>query len=319
MTTTTNMAITLLEASQAQKEVTVNEAFVRIDAILNNGAIDKDLSTPPTSPLEGDIYIVANSAIGDWVGQDNNIAYFEQLWRFITPNEGITLWISDEDKLYSFDGSSWVLTTDDVSFQNQPLVGVNTTADGTNKLAVSSDAVLFNHNGSDTQVKLNKNSSSDTSSFVFQTNWSGRAEFGTIGNDDFALKTSSDGTVFNTSFTVDNSNARLTFNSFISFGAAEAVIISGGEITITKSYISVDTEASAATDDLEVINGGEDGDILIIKLTNNARYVTLKDYGSSTPGSNMDLSSDFLLDRDRDRVMLQKDGIRWRQISESSN
>lgn len=34
MATTTNFGITLLEASQAQKEVTINEAFGVIDAAL---------------------------------------------------------------------------------------------------------------------------------------------------------------------------------------------------------------------------------------------------------------------------------------------
>ena len=59
MVTTKNIGITLVEQAQAQKEVTVNEALKRMDAILNRGAIDKDLTSPPGSPAEGDLYIVA--------------------------------------------------------------------------------------------------------------------------------------------------------------------------------------------------------------------------------------------------------------------
>lgn len=107
MTTTTHLGITLLEQSQAAKEVTVNAAFMRIDAVLNSGAKDKDLSTPPGSPATGDVYIVAASPTGDWSGHANHIAYFDQIWRFITPNEGMMLWVNDEDAHYTYNGSAW--------------------------------------------------------------------------------------------------------------------------------------------------------------------------------------------------------------------
>ena len=108
MANTAHLGLTLVEQAQAQKEVTVNTALKRIDSLLNAGVIDKDLATPPGGPSEGDVYIVAGSATGDWAGHEGEIAYFDQLWRFIVPNEGVTLWVSDEDTLYSYDGSSWV-------------------------------------------------------------------------------------------------------------------------------------------------------------------------------------------------------------------
>lgn len=108
MTTTTHLGLTLVEQSQAQKEVTVNTALTRIDAMLNTGAKDKDLSTPPGSPAVGDVYIVAGSPTGDWSGQAKSVAYFDQIWRFVAPREGLTLWVNDEDKAYTYDGSNWV-------------------------------------------------------------------------------------------------------------------------------------------------------------------------------------------------------------------
>lgn len=36
--------------------------------------LDKDLADPPVSPTEGDKYIVAAEATGDWVGKEDNIA-----------------------------------------------------------------------------------------------------------------------------------------------------------------------------------------------------------------------------------------------------
>lgn len=110
MATTSNLTLTLVDTAQAQKEVTVNTALSRIDAILNTGAKDKDLNTPPGSPAAGDVYIVSTAPTGTWAGYAKNIAYFDQIWRFIAPNEGMTLWVSDEDKVYSYNGSSWVIS-----------------------------------------------------------------------------------------------------------------------------------------------------------------------------------------------------------------
>ena len=114
MATTSHLGLTLIETAQAQKEVTANTAFTRIDAILNTGAIDKDLATPPGSPAEGDVYIVAASPTGAWAGQAGKIAFYSQTWQFITPLEGATLWVKDEDVLYSYTGSAWVANSSSV-------------------------------------------------------------------------------------------------------------------------------------------------------------------------------------------------------------
>jgi len=107
MATTTHLAITLVEQSQAQKEITVNEAITRIDALLNTGAISRSISAPPGSPASGDLYIVGSSPTGTWTGQANRLAYFDQIWRFIIPLEGMSLWVNDEDITYSYNGANW--------------------------------------------------------------------------------------------------------------------------------------------------------------------------------------------------------------------
>jgi hypothetical protein len=109
MTTTNHLGVTLLEQAQAQKEVTVNEALSRIDAILNTGAVTQSVSTPPGSPVAGAVYIIGSSPTGAWAGKAKQITYFDQIWRFIVPNEGMSLWVNDEDLLYSYDGTNWVV------------------------------------------------------------------------------------------------------------------------------------------------------------------------------------------------------------------
>lgn len=208
MATTAHLGITLVEQAQASKEVTVNEALMKLDALLNTGAKDKDLATPPVSPAAGDVYIVAASPTGAWAGQAGKVAYYDQLWRFISPREGLTLWVNDEDKAYSYNGTAWVENT--VSFQNIPMLGVNATADSTNKLAVKSSAVLMDNVGAGVQIKLNKNVAADTASFLFQDNYSGRAEIGCVGDDDFQFKVSPDGTGFTTAIRIDKTDAFTT-------------------------------------------------------------------------------------------------------------
>jgi hypothetical protein len=199
MANSTNLTMPFIEAAQAQKHVTHNAALQLLDAMVMLSALDRDLATPPGSPADGNRYLVAASATGAWSGKDGKIAAWQDgAWAFYTPREGWFAWIADEDIVLVFNGASWT----GGATQNAALIGVNTTADATNKLAVASSAVLFNHVGSGVQVKLNKNASGASGGFLFQTGFSGRAEIGCLGNDDFAFKTSTDGSAFDTGLTL---------------------------------------------------------------------------------------------------------------------
>lgn len=215
MTNTNNLNIPLVVQSQAQKEVTINQAISMLEALQNRGVVDKDLSSPPLSPAEGDAYIVSATATGAWAGKENNVAYYNGVWKFIAPNEGLIIWVNDEGKIYYYSGSAWVAYSDNLN--NIAMLGVNDTADSTNKLSVSSDAILFSHNGTDIKTKLNKNSSGNTASFLFQNTFSGRAEFGLVGDDDFTLKTSADGSAWTNSFKASKTDASVDFLAGIKF------------------------------------------------------------------------------------------------------
>lgn len=135
-----HLSLNLLVSSQAQKEITANEAFVRLEALQNTGVQDKDLATPPGSPAEGDVYIVGPSATGDWAGQEHNIAYFDQVWRFITPREGCHVFMLDENTLYRFDGTGWVRT--DMARERGTVQLASGTATVASSL-VDSNAIIF--------------------------------------------------------------------------------------------------------------------------------------------------------------------------------
>lgn len=211
---TNNLNIPFVVQSQAQKEVTINQAFSALEALQNRGVEDKDLSSPPVSPAEGDAYIVGAAPSGAWAGKAKNVAYYNNGWRFIEPNEGLHIWVSDEDLLYGFDGTDWLPISTSTSL---PQLGINATADSTNKLSVNSDAILFNHNGTDIRAKLSKSSAGDTASFLFQDNFSGRAEFGLVGDDDFTLKVSNDGSIWSNAFKVNKTNGCIDFLNGVKF------------------------------------------------------------------------------------------------------
>jgi len=64
-------------------------------------------TSPPGSYSEGDRFLIDGTGTGDWSGHDNEIAYYDSGWKFITPTEGFHLWVDDEDTVYIFNGTSW--------------------------------------------------------------------------------------------------------------------------------------------------------------------------------------------------------------------
>ena len=99
----------LLAAAQAQKHVTHNEARYQLDALLCARFIDRDLSAPPSSPADGDTYLVKSTGTGAWAGQDGKIAYCaDGNWRFYAPFAGLVAYVSDEAAIIVYDAGSWV-------------------------------------------------------------------------------------------------------------------------------------------------------------------------------------------------------------------
>jgi hypothetical protein len=109
MSNTPRLSIPEISESQASKYVTHNSALRDVDALLQCTVADKDLTSPPGGESDGDAYIVGSGASGDWSGHDNDIAYYESsAYDYHTPEEGWIVYVQDENKLYVFNGSSWV-------------------------------------------------------------------------------------------------------------------------------------------------------------------------------------------------------------------
>ena len=214
MADSTNLKLPYIAAAQAQKHVTHNEAIRALDALVQLSVKDRDLATPPATPEDGDRYIVAASPTGTWVGQEHRIAAFQDgAWNTYAPVAGWLAWVADEEVIVAFDGSSWISPLSGSGPSTLPILGINSTADLTNRLTVAAGASLFSHDGAGHQLKLNKAAAGDTASILYQDGFSGRAEIGLTGDDDFHFKVSPDGSTWNDAIIIDKSTGIVTLSA----------------------------------------------------------------------------------------------------------
>ncbi|MBW3096890.1 DUF2793 domain-containing protein [Pseudohoeflea coraliihabitans] len=213
---TSHLGLPYLQAAQAQKHVTHNEALSGLDALVQLAVLSADLSGPPGTVSEGDRYLVSAGGSGAWQGQDGDIAAFQDGgWSFFKPQEGWRAWVADTQQLLVYSTGSWAAVVPDFPTQ-LPLFGVNAAADETNRMVVKADAVLHSHDdvtpgtGSARHI-VNKAGEMDTASVVFQTGWSGRAEFGLTGDDDWRVKVSADGSTWSEALHIDRQDGRVQF------------------------------------------------------------------------------------------------------------
>ncbi|MBK5932931.1 uncharacterized protein DUF2793 [Rhodovulum imhoffii] len=204
-----NLALPFILSAQAQKHVTHNEALRVLDAVVQLAVESHSLKQPPAMVEEGARYIVAAGGTGPWQGRDDSVAVFDNGgWMFLAPRAGWRAYDRETGAGLLHDGAAWI--KDGGNHQNLPGVGVNAAFDKTNRLAVSSPATLLTHEGAGHQLKVNKAGAADTASLLFQTDWSGRAEMGTAGTDDFAIKVSADGTAWTEALRISGSSGHVS-------------------------------------------------------------------------------------------------------------
>jgi hypothetical protein len=105
---TANLRLPLVQAAQAQKHVTVNEALWRLDAVSQLVVASRTIATPPISPPQGAAYAIPSGAGGAWAGQDGRIALeVNGGWEFVGPRAGWRGWIEDEGVPAIHDGGGW--------------------------------------------------------------------------------------------------------------------------------------------------------------------------------------------------------------------
>jgi hypothetical protein len=110
--TTPNLELPEVNQSQTTEADDLNEGFWALDAIVQASVIDDGIGTPPSSPSQGDRYLVpagSPAATGDWVGHERHLAYYTVSgWRFRVPRPGWRVLVQSTDVTQFYDGTEWV-------------------------------------------------------------------------------------------------------------------------------------------------------------------------------------------------------------------
>lgn len=102
-------ALPMLFAGQSQKEVLVNEALLTTDLLLHP-AIEGVVTTPPTTPANGQCWLVGASASGAFAGRSGQIAaWSDGGWRFVPPRAGMRAYDIAAAAYRSYTGATWQL------------------------------------------------------------------------------------------------------------------------------------------------------------------------------------------------------------------
>lgn len=103
------LALPLLNAGQAQKEIYHNEALAMLDLLTHAAVEDHDIDTPPSSPSVGQCWIVGASPSGAWAGHAGELAgWTSGGWRFFAPRAGMIIWNIGAEYWLHHDGTAWV-------------------------------------------------------------------------------------------------------------------------------------------------------------------------------------------------------------------
>lgn len=152
MSSSTHLQLNFLAANQAQKHVSVNEALIVLDAVVQLAVLDQDLTQPPGSPAEGERYIIAAGATGAWATHDAQItSYTDGLWQFYQPKSGWVAWVEDEEMQYIFKNSVW---QEIGSASAQSPVKVSSASGATTELLVIEEELTLNGATTDSTIVI---------------------------------------------------------------------------------------------------------------------------------------------------------------------
>ncbi|WP_193726897.1 DUF2793 domain-containing protein [Paenibacillus guangzhouensis] len=100
-------SVDLWSAQKIKNEIELAKHNIEPQASVKN----RTTAAPPASPIEADRYVIPSGASGVWAGKQNQIAEWQSgTWMYYPPAVGWTCYVDDEQKIYSWNGTSWVRT-----------------------------------------------------------------------------------------------------------------------------------------------------------------------------------------------------------------
>ncbi len=109
MSDTQQLGLPLILPAQAQKHVTVNQALMRLDGLVQLVLQSQAVTVPPAPVTDGIAYAVPPGAVNAWAGQAGSVAIGAGGgWEFAAPRRGWRALIRDEGAEAVHDGTGWV-------------------------------------------------------------------------------------------------------------------------------------------------------------------------------------------------------------------
>lgn len=215
MSQSSRLRFPYLMPQQAQKHLTHNEALRLLDVLVQTAVVSADRTDEPASAAEGDLFILPAGRSGArWAAMAEGALALRENGAFveIEPVEGQIAYVRDRKVLLVYTQGAWT----DEPFAPQPSASfaVNAEPSTANRLTVAADAELLTHDArtpgtGDARKIINKAATGRTAAVLFQTGFSGRAEFGLVGNDDLSLRVSADGATFRDAMRIGASDGRV--------------------------------------------------------------------------------------------------------------
>lgn len=82
--------------------------LLKLDAIVQLDVISNALTSPPGGESDGDRYLIAATASGDWLGKENQIAAYQgSAYTYYVPATGWLCYAENDSKLYVYTGAAW--------------------------------------------------------------------------------------------------------------------------------------------------------------------------------------------------------------------
>lgn len=139
---TPRLGLPYVAAGQAQKHVTVNEAFARLDGLVQTAVVSRAVAAQPADPDDGALYILPAGATGAaWaVEVEGALMRFEAGgWRRLDPRIGHIGWVADEAVALVFDGADWRPLSEFLDFET--LVAATSPSGGRTRFAILEEDV----------------------------------------------------------------------------------------------------------------------------------------------------------------------------------
>lgn len=105
---TPRLMLPYLQAGQAQKELSHNEALALLDIAVQPIVEAVGALVPPIAPVAGLCWILGTAPTGAWSGHGKALAGWTiDGWRFLLPSEGMSAWSRGDQNLARFLSGQW--------------------------------------------------------------------------------------------------------------------------------------------------------------------------------------------------------------------